>query len=180
MHCVSPVSKLAKFDFQIALGPVVAWWKRICLALFLACIHIIPSQKTELNEHADFNRIPIGSLKIRKPNAMHLGKKFLDAIFSVTARVKIRSIFFYQMYGVASILDSQFYDAKCLTITNLKGETPMTLSCPRFHQYRSQAPDEIFSLEFRNCYDHLSTSIPFQTTFWYNTYCMVMKNFLMT
>ena len=34
--------------------------------------------------------------------------------------------------------------------------------------------------KFRNCYDHLSKSIPFQTTFGYNTYDMVIKNFLMT
>ena len=29
-----------------------------------------------------FNRIPIGSLRIRDLNAMHLGKQFLAAIFS--------------------------------------------------------------------------------------------------
>ena len=40
--------------------------------------------------------------------------------------------------------------------------------------------DKIFSLEFQNCYDHLSKSKPFQTTFLFNTYYMVMKNFLIT
>ena len=39
---------------------------------------------------------------------------------------------------------------------------------------------KIFSLEFRNCYDHLSKSTPIQTTFLFNTYCMVIKSFLMT
>ena len=36
---------------------------------------------TEMHS-AFFNRIPIGSLKICNSNAMHLGKKFLAAIFS--------------------------------------------------------------------------------------------------
>ena len=32
--------------------------------------------------HCVFNRIPFESLRIRDSNAMHLGKKFLAAIFS--------------------------------------------------------------------------------------------------
>ena len=39
---------------------------------------------------------------------------------------------------------------------------------------------KIFSLEFRNCYDHLSKSTPFQTTFLFNAYCKVIKSLLMT
>ena len=63
----------------------------------------------------------------------------------------------------------------CPTNDGIEDKEHFLLLCPHL-----TFNDEIFSLEFRNCYDHLSKSIPFQTTFWYNTYCMVIKSFLMT
>ena len=41
--------------------------------------------------HCNLNRIPIQSLRFRNQNAMHLGKKFLAAIFSAIIYYSIRS-----------------------------------------------------------------------------------------
>ena len=137
---------------------------------------MVPSLILEKDEEKNYGAIFLGGFKAAI-NPEFLKKENVTHILNVAG--KGLGILFGPKYRVSSASLEKTIKENLLNAGWCYRQLQCTAGVIGIHSTLT-FDSKIFLLEFRNCYDHLSKSTPFQTTFLFNTYCMAIKSFLMT